>query len=572
MFMGLFEVAGIVSILPFLSVAINKEIVFENEYLNAIYNYLNFTNVDSFLFSLGVCVFIVLVANNVMSAFATWRILRFSSILNHTLSKKLLAKYVKQPYAFHLNRNSSELSKNILSEVGRAVVGVMLPVIHVISRIVVAMFIFGLLVVVEPLLALGVMFVLGGAYIGIYAIIKRKLATIGEASSEENSARYKIVNESISGIKDIKLLGCEETFIRQFTGPSKRFAGYYAAGQIYAQLPRYALEMIAFGGVIFITLYLIQSKENAEQALPLVALYAFAGYRLLPSLQQIFLHVSTVRFHLSALNIMHNDLEPEDVTCPSNDFNLTIDKRPALSFQNRIELNEISFSYPNSNNKIIDNLSITIKPNTTIGFIGETGSGKTTLVDILLGLLSPSSGSFLVDGISVISKDIALWQKNLGYIPQSIYLTDDTITRNIAFGILPENIDINEVKRAAKIAKIHDFITDELTDGYDSLVGERGVRLSGGQRQRIGIARSLYRDPKVLVLDEATSALDNATENAVMDAIHTLSHKKTIIMIAHRLSTLKECDVIYQMEKGRIVNHGEYSDLVTSNKSVMDLI
>ena len=286
----------------------------------------------------------------------------------------------------------------------------------------------------------------------------------------------------------------------------------------------------------------------------------------MPSLQQIYTNVSTMRYNYAALDLLYNDFAQFP-----NSFILT-EKLPAnsaqmipLTFQNKIELNDVIYRYPSTNENVINELDIKIHANTTVGIVGSTGSGKTTIIDIILGLLKPSAGNLKVDELSITEENVRNWQLNLGYVPQSIYLTDDTITKNIAFGIPESDIDLEAVKRAANIANIDKFIINDLPDGFNTLVGERGVRISGGQRQRIGIARALYRDPKILILDEATSALDGITENAIMDAINKLSHQKTIIMIAHRLTTVKACDVIYILENGKVIESGTYTELMDSS-------
>lgn len=273
--------------------------------------------------------------------------------------------------------------------------------------------------------------------------------------------------------------------------------------------------------------------------------------------------MTVVRYNLPALDILYKDLIQRD-TDSDMAFDHT-DAVPPLEFKDRIELRDVVYYYPNTSTPAVNKLNLDIKSKTTVGFVGVTGSGKTTTVDIILGLLSPTKGQLIVDGTEINPSNLRSWQKNLGYVPQSIYLTDDTVMRNIAFGIRDRDIDSKAVERAAQIANLHDFIMHDLPDGYNTVVGERGVRLSGGQRQRIGIARALYNDPKVLIFDEATSALDGITENAIMEAIQNISRKKTIIMIAHRLTTVQECDVIYMLEQGKVTARGTYSELIESS-------
>lgn len=563
--MGLMEIAGVVSIAPFMAVVANPAVIHTNKYLSEIYDILGFSSQNQFLFFLGVSVLAMMAIRNGFTAFVTWLLLRFVYMQGHLLSQRLLNKYLYQSYVFFLNRNTADLSKNILMEVGRVIGGVLTPGMDVFTRIIVVLSIMGLLIVVDPLLALTVSVTLGGVYGIIYRFIRKKLARIGKASSEARSQCFKAAGEALGGIKELKLLGREAVFFQRYSTPSYAFANHEATNNIVGQMPRFALETIAFGGILLIVLYLIGVKQNVEQALPLVALYAFAGYRLMPAIQKIFVGMTTIRYHLPALDILHNDLFGEDGT---SGIALDVDVHDAISpssFDEKIALRDVIYSYPNASTPAVNNLSLEIDSKTVVGFVGVTGSGKTTTVDIILGLLTPSAGQLIVDGVEITLANVRNWQKNLGYVPQFIYLTDDTIARNIAFGVPDNEIDYDAVERAARLANLHDFVMHDLSDGYRTLVGERGVRLSGGQRQRIGIARALYHDPKVLVFDEATSALDGITENAIMDAIHNLSHKKTIIMIAHRLTTVEECDVIYMFDKGAVTAHGTYSELVESS-------
>jgi ABC-type multidrug transport system fused ATPase/permease subunit len=335
---------------------------------------------------------------------------------------------------------------------------------------------------------------------------------------------------------------------------------------IISLVPRYTLEILAFGGILIIVLHVLGEERGAGQMVPLLALYSFAGYRLMPAMQNVFVNLAMVRFSLASLDILHADLtEGLNGADPERLLVKPANIQP-LPFTKEFELRDVNFCYFGAQEPVLTGLNLTIPVNSTIGFVGATGSGKTTAVDIILGLLTPLSGKLLADGIEINEHNLARWQRNLGYVPQNIYLCDDTLTRNIAFGVPESEIDMEAVVRAARIANLDDFVKNELPEGYETVIGERGVRLSGGQRQRIGIARALYHDPAVLILDEATSALDGITEEAVMDAIRNLSRKKTIVMIAHRLTTVKDSDLIYILEHGKIVEYGSYNDLQISSE------
>ena len=332
-----------------------------------------------------------------------------------------------------------------------------------------------------------------------------------------------------------------------------------AYNQLSNILPKYLLDAIGFGAILFLMTYTVYIEKTSGEIIPIVAVFALAGYRLMPALQQIYASLTQLKFNFPALEILVTDLSSvNEVTS----FNRQ--KNPPLLFSKHLIIKDVGFTYPNVNIPVLKNINLKIELNTTVGLVGITGSGKTTLVDIVLGLLNNTRGKLFVDETELTAENISSWQDNLGYVPQAIYLIDDTIERNIAFAVT--EVDINKVKHAAKMAELDEFI-QTLPDGYQTNVGERGIRLSGGQKQRIAIARALYHDPKFLILDEATSSLDGLTENIIMDAIHNLAHKKTILMIAHRITTLKECDVIYVLENGAIINSGSYKQLLKSDEN-----
>ena len=564
--MAFIEMAGIASIMPFMAVVANQDLIRTNRWIKFFYDFFNFTSLHSFLFFLGSLVLGMLVFSNIFKALTTWLTLRFDNRLNYMLARRLLGQYLARPYSFFLNRNTAVLGKNVLSEVNNVIAGVLGAGMQVLSSAMVGFFILALLLAVNPLIAVTIFAVLGGAYGGIYLLARRRLATIGREQIEASSMKHKAASEALSGIKDLKILGREKVFLERFAVQAQRHSRNNVTAGIISQLPKYALEVVAFGGILLIVLFFLGSKQGLGQMVPLLALYAFAGYRLLPALQQIFSGITTVRVKLATLEVLHRDLTEEQSGTDPEAILTGAENLEPLPFTGGLELRNISFSYPEAQDQVLNGINLTIVHNTTVGFIGATGCGKTTTVDIILGLLTPSEGYLLADGIEICGGNLLRWQRNLGYVPQNIFLSDDTITRNIAFGVPDSEIDMAAVGRAAGIANLAGFVERELPQGYETVIGERGVRLSGGQRQRIGIARALYRDPAVLIMDEATSSLDGVTEEAVMDAIRNLSRKKTIIMIAHRLSTVKDCDMIYLMENGKIIDKNTYVELQNSSE------
>jgi ABC-type multidrug transport system fused ATPase/permease subunit len=560
------EMAGVASIMPFMAVVTNPSIIQKNHWLEKIHVFFQFTTQHEFLLFLGIVVMSLMIFSNLSKAIMTWLTLAYDNRLNYMLSRRLLASYLGQPYEFFLNRNTYEMGKNVLTEVRTVITGVLSAGMSVLSSALIIIFLFFLLMLVDPFIAITIICALGGIYGMIYLIVRRRLSLIGKEQVGLNTLKYRVAGETLGGIKELKILGREINFLEKFSICARRHARNNVIAGVTSQLPRYALEIMAFGGILLMVLSFLGDKhKSTAQMVPILALYAFAGYRLLPALQQIFSGSSTVRFNKSALDVLEKDLrENQSDIDPESAFGRFKDLEP-LRFKKKMELKNVSFGYAGTKELVIKRISLTIENNTTIGFVGTTGSGKTTLVDIILGLLTPLSGQLLADGITIDRAKISRWQRNLGYVPQTIYLCDDTVKRNIAFGVPDVEINHEAVVRAAHVANLSNFIETELPDSYETIIGEQGVRLSGGQRQRIGIARALYNDPALLIMDEATSALDGVTEEAVMTAIRNLLRKKTIIIIAHRLTTVKDCDMIYLLNHGQIVNQGSYYELQSSS-------
>ena len=565
--LAFFEMAGIASIMPFMAVVTNPNVIQKNWWLKSVNNLLQFNNTRDFLFFLGIVVLALMIFNNLAKALMTWMTLSYENNLNYKLAKRLLAAYMTQPYAFFLNRNTAEMGKNVLQEVRTVIAGVLSAGMTLLSSALVSFFILALLMAVDIFIAINIILILGISYGLIYVVVRRRLNIIGKDQVAYNAQKYKSASEALTGIKDLKILGREAMFIDKFAFYARNHARNNITAGVISQLPRYALEIIAFGGILMMVLiFLKEGHGSSGHMVPLLALYAFAGYRLLPALQQIFANVATVRFNLAALDVLHQDLKNNRSTVDSKSILSKIESAEAFPFTQQFELQNIFFRYSGVKEFVLRNLSLTIPINASIGFVGSTGSGKTTAVDIILGLLSPSSGDLLVDGEVISDDNLYKWQRNLGYVPQTIFLCDDTVAKNIAFGVTDAKIDMEAVVRAARIANLDSFVTREMPNGYETVIGDRGIRLSGGQRQRIGIARALYNDPSVLIMDEATSSLDGLTEEAVMEAIYSLSKRKTIIMVAHRLTTVRDCDEIYLFQNGRIENQGTYEQLQKSSE------
>jgi ATP-binding cassette, subfamily B, bacterial PglK len=559
-FMAFMEMIGVASIAPFMAVVSAPDVIHQNEYLNLAFNYFNFNSDNEFLISLGFVVVAILISNNIFSAFMMWLVTNFNRKFAHSLAIKLLDKYLKQPYEFFVNRNSADLSKNILSESHRVVSGVITPTIEIISKAIVSLFIISLLILIDPYMALLTFIILIIVYLLIYFFFRTGLNDIGEKSTKTVLSRYKIANEAISSAKELKLHGTENVFINKFKEISLLDAKFTIKADMIGAMPRYLLETIIFSGVMLVTISLISSGRNGVDIIPLLSVYTFAAYRLLPMMQGIYRAITLIKFNLPALKILLKDFESSSKE-KNKKLRDVVNHGKEIYFNSDLEFKDINFIYSGETKPTLSDINLKITHPSKIGIVGKTGSGKTTLVDILLGLFVANSGDIFIDGTKLKSNNIHSWQKMLGYVPQDIYLVDDSIRNNIAFAVDQSDIDTSKVEEAAKFAGLEGFI-NSLPHKYDTNVGEKGVKLSGGQLQRIGIARALYFEPKLLVLDESTSALDGETEETIMDSIENLSNEKTIIIIAHRVSTLKNCDAIYLLKDGHIHSSGSYNKLL----------
>lgn len=568
---ALLQVVGIASIFPFISAASDPSIADKNVYLFAVKTFLNIDDNRDFILLLGGVVLLTLILTNLFLAFSTWVTMKFVVTTNNTLAYRLLQRYLNEHYLFHLKRNSAELLKNLTSETNRVVNGGIMSAINVVSKGMTALSILIFLILVDPMIALIVGSVLGTSYAMIYWTIRLKLSRIGIIVTRLFSDRMRYINESLGGIKELKVLGREKYYLKRFRVVSEEIIKHQVFNRAAVELPRYLLETIAFGGILVMTMYLVSVRNDVQTVLPMISLYALAGYRLMPALQGIFQSTATLKHDIAAVDLFYQDIKGTE-RLPFNLSETEAVSLAPLELKKSLILSEVGFNYPDTNKQAVSNLTIQIQANTSIGIIGTSGSGKSTLVDIMLGLLKPQQGNILVDGDILTEENLRAWQNNIGYVPQVIFLADSTVSENIAFGIPNDDIDHEAVQKAAKMANLHDFVVNELDEGYETIVGERGIRLSGGQRQRIGIARALYHDPSVLVLDEATSALDTPTEQAVMEAVYNLSHKKTIIMIAHRISTVQNCDNLIWLEFGKVRSEGKYENLLQSDSSFKQFV
>ena len=567
--MGLMQIAGIGSILPFVKLLTNKNLVHENHWISLVYANLGFNSPDTFLIFVGIMVLVLLVLGNMYSAFTIWVISRYTWNFHRDLSQRAIRQYLFLPYTDFLERNSSELGKNILMECAQLSFGIFSALLQLATSGATAAFIITFMLILSPELAFLAVITFGSAYIIIFFLIRHSLQKIGYDRIDINTERFKVVSEAFGSIKELKVLGRESEFLNYFYDYSHRFSRVMEKHQVINQLPRFLIEATGFGLIMLLILYHMIIKDNLQEFLPLISVFALAGYRLLPAMQQLYFNFSYIHSDKAVLDLIYRDVI-NDHSVAENINNR--DNKARLSVHNELIIKNITFTYPKAKQKAINDISIVIPHKSFVALVGPSGAGKTTLADIILGLLQPDSGQILVDGVCVEKNNLRQWQNNLGYVPQDIFLVDDTIKANIALGIPKKDIDQSAIERAAKLANIHEFIMEKTNHGYDTIVGEKGLRISGGQRQRIGIARALYHDPDVLVLDEATSSLDVLTEAAVHKAIIQTAKTKTVILIAHRLTSIRDCNKIFLLEEGSIIAQGTFQELVDTNKKFMEMI
>lgn len=560
--MAFTELLGIASIAPFMALVGDISILETNTVFAEIYQLSGLNNPTDFLFYSGFFVLIMLMVSTIVSMFTIWKLSIFGARIGTEIADLLYTYYMQQSWQFHASSSSAQLTKQVSTEAARISIGIMQPLVQMNAKIVLAAFISISIVIYDPLIAILGLVIFSLAYFLLYSLVREKLAVNGDKLSEISTERFRLMNEGFGGIKDVLLLDRSHDFIESFQNSGKVFARAQGTNIAISQVPRYFIELIAFGAMISLVLLLIKLHAgNLGEVLPILAVYALAAFKLLPALQQIYSSVSQIKGNIAAFEAVKEDLE----RAFNNQKPINSGSSPIpIYLRKSIVLKDIEFSYPGKHRVAINGVNMNIPVNSVIGLVGSSGSGKSTLIDLLLGLLTPQQGSLYIDDTRITATNKRAWQDLLGFVPQSIFLSEGTIAENIAFGIPKKDIALNKVNRALILANLSELVA-QLPDGINTRVGERGVQLSGGQRQRIGIARALYHEAEVLVFDEATSALDGITEKIVMDAIHEFSGQKTIIMIAHRLKTVEKCDLIYFMEQGKIIDYGTYQELVVRN-------
>ena len=489
-----------------------------------------------------------------------WKQNKFINDVYTGLASRLFTAYLKQSWSFHLQRNSAQLIHNVNSEVGVFICSTLQPGLMVLTEGVVLLGVIALLLKVEFLGSLVVVGVVGAVGYGFQLTTKNYIQNLGTMRQRSDGARMQHLHQGLGGVKDVKLLGREAEFISQYDMANRVCIAIAQKQKMLADLPRLWLELLAVIALVTLVLVMLVQGKSLDSLLPTLGLFAAAAFRLLPSVNRLLGAMQSFRFSIPVINLLHNDFQN------FNELPLQPSSKNLLPFKNALVVDHVDYQYDSAHTLALNNISLRISVGASVGLVGPSGGGKSTLVDIILGLLPPTQGHVKVDGFD-IQTNLRGWQDQIGYVPQSIYLTDDTLRRNVAFGLSDDMIDEVAVTKAIRLAQLDDFVKS-LPDGVNTVVGERGVRLSGGQRQRIGIARALYHDPAVLVLDEATSALDTATEQGVMEAINALHGTKTLIIVAHRLSTVAQCDRLYRIEQGKIVAEGSFEQVTNIQQAL----
>lgn len=570
---GIFEAIGIGMIMPFIAIMNDPNIIWQRKKITFIYNFLGFDNTTHFLLFIGASLFLIFIIKNCYLAALSYFQYNFIFDKYINLSSTLMETYLQNPYTFHLQRNSAELLKNITTEVSGLVIGILIPGMIVLTESIVVIVLIAFLFIIQPIASITSMVILGGMYLLFHSFIQKKIGSYGLKRQHYSQTLIQSVHQALGGIKEAVVLGRTSYFLEVFQQQS---AGYAAAFRVYSttsQLPRLLIETLVIGSMLLVIMILLQLNYDAQSLAPILGLFGMAAFRLMPSANRILSNCTSLRFYLSSIPVLHRELtliKKKNISSPNllkNQSNIISES--LISFRSSIEMRKVSYKYPETERYALHDISLKVSKGEVVGLVGPTGSGKTTLVDIILGLLNPTEGNVLVDGKDIF-ENVTSWRRLIGYIPQFIYLCDDSVRNNIAFGLKSEEINEEKIRSAVHAAQLETLIKN-LPQGLDTVVGERGVRLSGGERQRLGIARALYHSPEILIMDEATASLDNQTEHAVTEAIKKLYRTKTIVIIAHRLSTLKDCDCIYLIKNGTIEALGEYEQLLETNDNFRNL-
>lgn len=533
---------------PFIEVLMQTSSIEDDSFLKLFFTHIHLNGIEQYLVVLSALIAVIYLVKNIYLSFLQNVILSFSYTTRMNLATRLLTTYMNEPYTFHLSKNIAEMQRCLQSDTSQfmSLINSCLQLtVEMVTCLALAAYLFhtshSITVVIGVLLLL---------CIGLFFMISKKVSSrLGRQNENYNAKLFQWINQSLGGIKELKILQREEYFIDSYKTNYKKLIWGARVNELIAALPKYIVETVAMVGLVFaIIIKLLFGHGALETFIPQIAVFAVAAFRLLPSVGRVNAYINSIMYNKASLDMIYDDLKEIDSE-PVQEIEWQ-EKKEKWIFTKGVTVEHVSYHYPDSDVEVLHDISLEIPKGKTVALIGPSGAGKTTLADIILGLLPPVSGVVRMDQHNVY-ENLRNWREKLGYIPQSIYLSDDTIRNNVAFGIYEAQIDDNAIWKALEKAQLKEFVQG-LENGLDTYVGDRGVRLSGGQRQRIGIARALYHDPEILVLDEATSALDSSTEQAVMESIESLQGLKTMIIIAHRLTTIKNADLVYEVSGGNV--------------------
>jgi len=552
LFSSIAEIVSIGAILPFLSAINNPQYLYEKSYMAYPIKFLKIHESHDLILPLLIFFIFTTLFATILRTLFLWATTKYSFNSGAELSGEMYNKTLYQSYTIHVNRNSSEVINSITLKADRFIYGVTLPTITLISSFVILILILGVIILTVPLSVKILFFSFGIIYLIIVLFSRKKLESNSFIIGKEASKSIRILQEGLGGIRDVLLDGLQQAYTNSFTKADTKLRKAQGNNQLITQMPRIFIESLGLIIIAVVAYSLSNKGSNISEAIPLLGLIALSSQRLLPIFQQAYSAWTSILGSKSSLMGIVELLE-QTIYIPQ--------KYSDIKFKNQIELKNISYKFLNETKYVLNNINLVIKKGEKIGVIGSTGSGKSTLVDIVMGLLKPTNGQILIDGVDIDRDNTLSWQSNLSHVPQSIFLSDASILENIAFGVEKNSINIQKAKYAIVQSQLENFI-ESLPENYNTLIGERGVRLSGGQRQRIGIARSLYKQPNIIIFDEATSSLDSKTEEAMMEAINKLDKNLTLILIAHRISTLKNCDTIIEIKDGTICRSGKYNEII----------
>ena len=565
--MAFAEIIGVVSIVPFMALVGDMSQLQQNTIIAQVYQSSGITSELQFVFFLGLSVLVLLLISSIISILTVWKMSMFANKIGVEIADRLYTHYLKQDWLFHASGSSSQLTKKIAIETARVTGGVLVPLMQMNAKIILALLMSLSIFIFDPKVAIIGLFTFTVSYFFLFKVIRIRLQNNGTAISDTNEERFRLMNEGFGGIKDVILLGRDNDFINRFNETGTTLAYSHGANAAYTNTPRYFIELIAFGSMISLILYLMVSYEgDLGTILPILSVYALVAIKLLPAFQQIYSSIATMNGNFAAFDSIEADLD-NSLKAKSA---ITNKEESYIHLKEQITLENITFAYPNKEELALNQLNMTIPVNSLIGIVGPSGAGKSTIIDILLSLIDPQQGELKVDNNVINKKNRRSWQNTIGFVAQSIFLSENTIAENVAFGIPKDQINLEQVRHALKLAHLTEML-ESLKDDIHTQVGERGVQLSGGQRQRIGIARALYHKAEVLVFDEATSSLDGITEKMIMEAIYEFSGQKTIILIAHRLKTVEKCDKIFFIDKGQVIDQGTYQELIKKNEQFKNM-